>query len=121
MLHCIDYRQLSALTKKGVYSLPRIDDCLDAMSSATWLSAFDLRSSYHQIEVAPQERDKTTFICPRGMYWYRTMPFGLCNAGATFQRCVDIVMSGLHLDVCLVYLDDIILFSRTVEEHYICR
>ena len=114
---CIDYRQLNAVTKKDVYPLPRIDDCLDAMSSAAWFSTFDLRSSYHQIPVAPQDRDKTTFICPRGMYRYRTMPFGLCNAGATFQRCVDIVMSGLHLDVCLVYLDDIILFSRTIEEH----
>ena len=62
--------------------------------------------------VAPQDRDKTTFICPRGMFRYRTMPFGLCNAGATFQHLTDVVMSGL--DVCLVYLDDI---SRTVEEH----
>jgi len=114
---CIDYRQFNAVTKKDVYPLPRIDDCLDAMSSAAWFSTFDLRSSYHQIQVAPQDRDKTTFICPRGMYRYRAMPFGLCNAGATFQRCVDIVMSGLHLDVCLVYLDDIILFSRTIEEH----
>lgn len=114
---CIDYRQLNSVTKKDAYPLPRIDDCLDAMSSATLFSTFDLRSSYHQVVVAPQDRDKTTFICPRGMYRYRTMPFGLCNAGATFQRLMDVVMSGLHLDVCLVYLDDIILFSKTVEEH----
>ena len=114
---CIDYRQLNTVTRKDVYPLPRIDDCLDAMGSATLFSTFDLRSSYHQVEVAPQDRDKTTFICPRGMYRYRTMPFGLCNAGATFQRLMDVVMSGLHLDVCLVYLDDIIIFSRTVEEH----
>jgi len=114
---CIDYRQLNTVTRRDVYPLPRIDDCLDAMSSATLFSTFDLRSSYHQVEVSPQDRDKTTFICPRGMYRYRTMPFGLCNAGATFQRLMDVVMSGLHLDVCLVYLDDIIVFSRTVEEH----
>jgi len=114
---CIDYRQLNTVTRKDVYPLPRIDDCLDAMSSATLFSTFDLRSSYHQVEVAPQDRDKTTFICPRGMYRFCTMPFGLCNAGATFQRLMDVVMSGLHLDVCLVYLDDIILFSRTVDEH----
>ena len=114
---CIDYRQLNSVTKKDVYPLPRIDDCLDAMSSASLFSTFDLRSSYHQVEVAPQDRDKTTFICPRGMYRYRTMPFGLCNAGATFQRLMDVVMSGLHLDVCLVYLDDIVVFSKTTEEH----
>jgi len=114
---CIDFRQLNSVTRKDVYPLPRIDDCLDAMASATLFSTFDLRSSYHQVQVAPQDRDKTTFICPRGMYRYRAMPFGLCNAGSTFQRLMDVVMSGLHLDVCLVYLDDIILFSRTVEEH----
>ena len=114
---CIDYRQLNSVTKKDVYPLPRINDCLDAMATATLFSTFDLRSSYHQVQVAPQDRDKTTFICPRGMYRYRAMPFGLCNAGSTFQRLMDVVMSGLHLDVCLVYLDDIILFSRTVDEH----
>ena len=114
---CIDYRQLNSVTRKDAYPLPRIDTCLDAMSSAVWFSTFDLRQSYHQVIVDPKDRDKTAFICHRGMFRYRTMPFGLCNAGATFQRLMDIVMSGLHLDVCLVYLDDIILFSRTVEEH----
>jgi len=64
---CIDYRQLNSVTRRDVYPLPRIDDCLDAMASATLFSTFDLRSSYHQVLVAPQDRDKTTFICPRGM------------------------------------------------------
>ena len=114
---CVDYRQLNSVTRKDVYPLPRIDDCLDAMSAANLFSTFDLCSSYHQIKVAPQDRDKTTFICPRGMYRYRNMPFGLCNAGATFQRLMDVVMSGLHFEVCLVYLDDIVLFSKTYEEH----
>ena len=89
---CIDYRQLNSVTK-DVYPLPRINDCLDAMATATLFSTFDLRSSYHQVQVAPQDRDKTTFICPRGMYRYRAMPFGLCNAGSTFQRLMDVVMS----------------------------
>jgi len=62
---CIDYRQLNSVTRKDVYPLPRIDDCLDAMASAKLFSTFDLRSSYHQVEVVPQDRDKTTFICPR--------------------------------------------------------
>ena len=114
---CIDYRQLNSVTRKDAYPLPRIDSCLDAMSSAKWFSTFDLRSSYHQVSVEPNDRDKTAFICPRGMYRFKTMPFGLCNAGATFQRLMDVVMSGLHLEVCLVYLDDIILFSSSVDEH----
>ena len=114
---CIDYRRLNSVTKRDVYPLPRIDDCLDAMASAKWFSTIDLRSAYHQVLVAPEDRDKTTFICPRGMYRYKAMPFGLSNAGSTFQRLMDVVMSGLHMDVCLVYLDDIICFSSTVEEH----
>jgi len=114
---CIDYRQLNAVTRKDAYPLPRIDACLDSMSSAAWFSTFDLRQSYHQVLIEPKDRDKTTFICHKGMFRYRMMPFGLCNAGATFQRLMDIVMSGLHLDVCLVYLDDIIVFSKTIEEH----
>jgi len=59
----------------------------------------------------------TAFICPRGMYKFSRMPFGLCNAGATFQRLMDVVMSGLHFQVCLVYLDDIIAFSGTLDQH----
>ena len=73
---------------------------------------FDLRSAYHQVLVNPEDSDKTAFICRRGMYKFRTTPFGLCNAGATFQRLMDVAMSGLHFEVCLVYLDDIVIFSR---------
>ena len=65
----------------------------------------------------PADAEKTAFICPRVMFKFRTMPFGLCNAGATFQRLMDIVMTGLNLEICLVYLDDIILYSSTLEEH----
>jgi len=91
---CVDYRQLNSVTRKDAYPLPRIDACLDAMASAQWFSTFDLRSSYHQVKVAPCDMDKTAFICPRGMYRFRTMPFGLCNTAPTFQRLMDVVMSG---------------------------
>ena len=114
---CIDYRQLNAVTKRDAYPLPRIDACLDSMSEARWFSTFDLRSSYHQVPVAEEDTDKTAFICPRGMYKFKMMPFGLCNAGATFQRLMDVILSGLHPDVCLVYLDDIIVHSKTTEQH----
>ena len=113
----IDYRGLNNVTIKDRYPLPRADYCVEAMSGARCFSTFDLKQSYHQVKVAPEDRDKTAFICPRGMFRYKTMPFGLCNAGATFQRLMDLIMAGLHLDVCLVYLDDIVVFSRTPEEH----
>jgi len=99
---CIDYRQLNNVTIKDAYPAPRTDSCLDSMSGAGWFTTIDMPSAYHQDFVAPEDMDKTAFICPRGMCRYRTMPFGLCNAVATFQRLMDIVMSGLHLDICLV-------------------
>ena len=115
---CIDYRQVNATTRKDAYPLPRTDMCLDAMSGAQWFSTFDLRSSYHQVAMKPEDADKTAFICREGQFKFTTMPFGLCNAGATFQRLMDMIMAGLAYEVCLVYLDDVIVFSSTVEEHF---
>jgi hypothetical protein len=114
---CIDYRQLNNVTQKDAYPLPRTDMCLESMSGAKWFSTFDLRSGYHQVELAEEDADKTAFICREGMFKFTTMPFGLCNAGATFQRLMDVVMSGLAFEICLVYLDDIIVFSVTLEQH----
>lgn len=82
---CIDYRQLNSVTKKDAYPLPRIDMCLDAMSGATWFSTFDLRSSYHQVELNVADAEKTAFVCREGLFQFKMMPFGLCNAGATFS------------------------------------
>ena len=114
---CIDFRQLNELTQKDAYPLPRVDSALDAMSGSKWFSTFDLRSGFHQVSVHPEDRDKTAFITRRGMFRFKTMPFGLCNAVATFQRLMDLVLTGLNLEICLVYLDDIIIFSATPEEH----
>ena len=114
---CIDYRQLNSVTQKVAYPLPRTDVCLDALAGARWFSTFDLRSSYHQVPVAPQDADKTAFICREGMYRFKKMPFGLCNAGATFQRLMDIILSGLTFEICLAYLDDIIVFSADEASH----
>ena len=115
---CVDYRQLNSLTRKDAYPLPRTDMCLDAMSGARWFSTFDLRSSYHQVAMEEEDSDKTAFVCREGQFKFKTMPFGLCNAGATFQRLMDMVMSGLAFEVCLVYLDDVIVFSSTMDEHF---
>ena len=114
---CVDYRGLNLITRKYAYPLPKISDCLDALGNAHYFSAFDLRYGYHQVAMAEHDKDKTSFVTRTGTYRFNVMPFGLCNAPATFQRVMDVVMSGLNFQVCLVYLDDIILFSQTVSEH----
>ena len=78
-----------------------------------------MRSSYHQVELEAADADKTAFICREGMFKFVTTPFGLCNAGATFQRVIDMVLSGLSFDVCLAYIDDVIIFSKTIDDHFV--
>src|SRR5437867_9987142 len=114
---CVDFRGVNNVTRKDSYPLPRIADCLDALGSANYFSTFDLRSGYFQIAMEEDDRDKTAFLTRRGSYRFTAMPFGLCNAPATFQRLMDVVTIGLNYEICLVYLDVIILFSRTIEEH----
>ena len=94
------------------------DMCMDAMSGARWFSTFDLRSSYHQLAMEEEDSDKSAFVCREGQFKFKTMPFGLCNAEATVQRLMDMVMPGLAFEVCLVYLDDVIVFSSTMDEHF---
>ena len=114
---CIDYRRLNAVTYQDVYPLPRIESCLDALNGAGWFSTLDLRSGYWQVRQDPRDADKTAFITRRGCFRFRVMSFGLTNAPSVFQRLMDLVLAGLTWDVCLVYLDDVIVFSSDFEEH----
>ena len=116
---CIDYRKLNQITKKDVYPLPRIDDCLSVLGNAKFFSTFDLVSGYWQIPVNLEDQEKTAFISHAELYEFIKMPFGLTNAPATFQRYMDIALAGLKWTCCLVYLDDIIVFSSTFEEHLV--
>jgi len=116
---CVDYCKLNSVTRRDAYPLPRIDECLDALSGSRYFRAFDLRSSYHQVPMDMKDADKTTFIVRTGTYRFRRVPFGLCNAGLTFQRVMDMALIGLNFNMCLVYLDDIIVYSKTVEEHLV--
>jgi len=114
---CVDYRRLNDVTIKDSYPLPRISDCLDALSSGRYFSAFDLRSGYFQVQMEESDKEKTSFVTRSGFYQFKVMPFGVTNGPATFQRLMDLTMAGLNYQICLVYLDDIILMSKTVEEH----
>jgi len=119
---CVDYRQLNERTVKDTYPLPRIDDCLDTLAGSKLFSTFDLRSGYYQVAMDPADAHKTTFVTRRGTFAFKVMPFGLCNAPATFQRLMDVTMMGLNLEICLIYLDDIIVddiivFSTDVTSH----
>ncbi len=114
---CVDFRRVNKVTKKDVHPLPRIDDTLDTLSGARWFSTVDLASGYWQVEVDPADREKTAFATPFGLHQFKVMPFGLSNAPSTFQRLMELVLAGLQWSACLVYLDDIIIFSQTVEQH----
>ena len=114
---CVDYRKLNAVTRKDAYPLPRIDDTLDTLSGAHWFTTLDLISGYWQVEVDPADREKTAFCTPEGLFEFKVMPFGLCNAPATFQRLMNSALSGLHGNSCLVYLDDVIIMGNTFKDH----
>ena len=114
---CIDYRKVNAVTRKDAYPLPRVDDSLDTLASCKWFSTLDLLSGYWQVEVDEKDREKTAFITNEGLFEFTKMPFGLCNAPATFQRLMDLILAGLQWKNCLVYLDDILIIGRTFKEH----
>lgn len=114
---CVDYRKLNAVTRKDVYPLPRIDDTLESLAGAVLFSSLDLASGYWQIPVEASDQPKTAFVTSFGLYEFTRMPFGLCNAPSTFQRCMDLLLSGLKWVHCLVYLDDILVFSKDVPSH----
>ena len=110
---CVDYRKLNLATIKDAYPLPRIDDTLDMLVGKQWFSTLDLASGYWQVSLSPEARCKTAFATHSGLFQFRVMPFGLCNAPATFERLMDRVLQGLRWSRCLVYLDDIISFGTT--------
>ena len=115
---CVDFRQLNAATVKYAHPLPWIDDLLDALHWARWFSTLDLKSGYWQVPIRERDKEKTAFRTSSGqLYKFNQVPFGLCNAPATFSRLMDHVLFGLHWETCLFHLDDIIVFSSMWEEH----
>ena len=115
---CVDFRRLNARTIKDNYCLPRIEEILDSLAGSKYFTVLDLKSGYHQVEIREDHKERTAFsVAPLGFYEYNRMAMGLANAPATYQRLMENVLGDLHLTICMVFLDDIIVFGNSFEEH----
>jgi ribonuclease HI len=115
---CVDFRNLNRSSRKDNYPLPNMEHILQRVTGASRISMIDGFSGYNQISVMPEDREKTAFTTPWGTFMYAKMPFGLMNAGATFQRAMDIAFIGEKDKFVVIYLDDITVFSKTDIEHH---
>jgi len=114
---CVDYRRLNNITKKDAYPLPRLEDFLDSLGDAQVFTSLDCTAGYWQVPLRKKNQEKTAFTTHCGIYHWLSMPFGLTNAPATFKRAFENILSGLKWKICLVYLDDVIIFSAHAEQH----
>ncbi len=115
---CTDFRKLNSVTKPDCFPLPRVDDCVDQVGSAKFVTKLDLLRGYWQVPLSQRAQEMSPFVIPSGLYSYRVMSFGLRNAPATFQRLMNRVVSGL--EGCAVYLDDLVVFSDSWDSHLKC-
>ena len=113
---CIDYRKLNSVTRKDHFPLPFIDQMLERLAGHSYYCFLDGYSGYNQIPIAPEDQEKTTFTCPFGTYAYRRMPFGLCNAPATFQRCMMSIFSDMVERFLEIFMDDFSVFGSSFDE-----
>ena len=115
---CIDFRKLNSLTRKDSHPLPRIGETLNSLVCSAIYSTFDLNSGFWQVPMAEESKQYTAFTFgSMGLFEYDRMPFGLCNTPATFQRLMQNCLSELNLTYCLIYLDDVIVYSKDPEQH----
>ena len=118
---CVDFRCLNVQTKKGSYPLPDIQEALESMVGSAHFSSMDFKSGFWQIKMAPESQQYTAFMVGNlRFYEFTHMPFGLCNAPVTFQHLMQNTLGKLNLTYCVIYLDDVIIFDHTEEEHLEC-
>ena len=114
---CVDYRKLNSVTHKDAYPLPRVDDSLDALGGSKWFSTLDMTSGYWQIPMDEEAKERSAFVTRSGLWQWKVLPFGLTSAPSTFERLMETIFRGLQWETLLVYLDDIIVFSKDVTTH----
>ena len=115
---CVDYRNLNQATIKDSYPLLRINEAIDSIGqNAKYFTTLDLAMGYHHVPIAEEDKAKTVFPSRYGLLQYTAMPFGLTNAPATFQRLMERVLAHMNWKDCLVYIDDILIWSKTFAEH----
>ena len=112
---CFDYRKVNSVTRLDCFPLPRIEDCIDRIGNALYISKLDLLKGYWQVGLSPRAQEISAFITYDGLYECKVMPFGMRNSAATFQRLMNMVLHGI--EGCAVYIDDIFIFSSSWEEH----
>ena len=117
MRFCVDYRKFNQVTKLDEFPLPRIDDTLELLAGARHFTTLDMASVYWQVEMEPESHEKTAFATYSGLFEFQRMPFGLANTPATFQRLMEVVLASLARNICVVYLDDVLVVEKTLEEH----
>ena len=114
---CVDVRKVNAVTRKDSFPMPLVSDTLDALNGTKYFSTLDLKLGYWQIEIHPECREKTAFVTHNGLYEFNVMPFGLTNSGASFQRLMGLILRRLESRFALIYVDDIVMFSKSIERH----
>ena len=117
MRMCVDYRALNKATIKNKYQVPLVQDLMDKLSKACWFTKLNLRAGYWQVRIAEGDEQKTTCVTRYGSYEFLVMPFGLTNASTTFCTLMNNVLFDYLDDFVVVYLDNIVIYSRTLEEH----
>jgi hypothetical protein len=114
---CVDFRHLNAITEKAKYPVPVIEELLDEVTHSSWFTCLDLTAGYHQIHLQPREEPKTAFQTHSGQYDFHVMAFGLTGTPATFQKAMNTTLAPLLRKGVLVFFDDILIYSRSLEEH----